>query len=169
MVHSVIFSQLSFAVHLVPSPDWFVGVSKLDLCQGSSWLREPVTVDLRPYDAGTDQGFMFTSPDFDEDPYKPVQQITSTNPSHPANSFYYPQLEQLPRIAYVTISRVESQESVPLADEPQSGPLAAVSSERNPHPNVPAWFHAISSKFMSQNYFAIAGDIYVGLGCQDVR
>ncbi|PIK56177.1 putative spondin-2-like [Apostichopus japonicus] len=140
------FHLLSFAVHLIPSPDWFVGTSKLDLCQGSSWLDEPITLDLRPYDAGTDQGFMFTSPDYDESSFKPVHQITSTYPNHPANSFYYPQLDQLPRIAHATISRVAaSQVSLPVSAEKSRGPLEAVSSAGNPHQNIPSWFHGIST------------------------
>lgn len=56
-------SQVSFVVRIVPSPDWFVGVDSLDLCEGSRW-REQVAVDLYPYDAGTDSGFTFSSPNF---------------------------------------------------------------------------------------------------------
>ncbi|XP_048964013.1 spondin-2 isoform X3 [Canis lupus dingo] len=56
-------SLVSFVVRIVPSPDWFVGVDSLDLCDGDRW-REQVAVDLYPYDAGTDSGFTFSSPNF---------------------------------------------------------------------------------------------------------
>lgn len=67
-----------------------------------------MTLDLYPFDAGTDQGFMFTSPDFPEVPRQPIVEITSRVPSHPANSFFYPRVAHLPRIAHVTLSRVHN-------------------------------------------------------------
>lgn len=190
---------MSFVVRIVPSPDWFVGVDSLDLCDGDRW-REQVAVDLYPYDAGTDSGFTFSSPNFatipqdtvtevrgvgGEGPQRPrpcpqhaglqaaalqgggprppatpflllptrgpptacaawggstlpgpgrgppapgstprphptqahargsesstpllSPQITSSSPSHPANSFYYPRLKSLPPIARVTLVRL---------------------------------------------------------------
>ncbi len=40
---------------LAPSPDWFVGVSALPLMEDGAW-RKRVEVNLRLYDAGTDDG-----------------------------------------------------------------------------------------------------------------
>ena len=40
---------------VAPSPDWFVGVSGLSLREGGSWLNSR-TVNLFPYDAGTENG-----------------------------------------------------------------------------------------------------------------
>ncbi|XP_010856024.1 PREDICTED: spondin-2, partial [Bison bison bison] len=96
---------VSFVVRIVPSPDWFVGVDSLDLCDGGSW-REQVVVDLYPYDAGTDSGFTFSSPNFATVPQDTVTEITASSPSHPANSFYYPRLKALPPIAKVTLVRL---------------------------------------------------------------
>lgn len=59
-------------VKMIPSPDWFVGVDSLNLCEGNRWKQE-VTIDLRPYDAGTDSGFTFSSPNF---PTSPPENIT---------------------------------------------------------------------------------------------
>nr|KAF6389040.1 spondin 2 [Myotis myotis] len=98
-------SLVSFVVRIVPSPDWFVGVDSLDLCDGNRW-REQVTVDLYPHDAGTDSGFTFSSPNFATIPQDTVTEITSSSPSHPANSFYYPRLKALPPIARVTLVRL---------------------------------------------------------------
>ncbi|XP_070318512.1 spondin-2 [Odocoileus virginianus] len=98
-------SLVSFVVRIVPSPDWFVGVDSLDLCDGGRW-REQVAVDLYPYDAGTDSGFTFSSPNFATVPQDTVTEITASSPSHPANSFYYPRLKALPPIARVTLVRL---------------------------------------------------------------
>ncbi|XP_054109542.1 spondin-2 isoform X1 [Callithrix jacchus] len=98
-------SLVSFVVRIVPSPDWFVGVDSLDLCDGDRW-REQAALDLYPYDAGTDSGFTFSSPNFATIPQDKVTEITSSSPSHPANSFYYPRLKALPPIARVTLVRL---------------------------------------------------------------
>lgn len=66
--------QVSFVVRIVPSPDWFVGVDSLDLCDGDRW-REQVAVDLYPYDAGTDSGFTFSSPNFATIPQDTVTEV----------------------------------------------------------------------------------------------
>ncbi|XP_058923404.1 spondin-2 isoform X1 [Kogia breviceps] len=96
-------SLVSFVVRIVPSPDWFVGVESMDLCDGGRW-REQVAVDLHPYDAGTDSGFTFSSPKFATVPQDTVTEITASSPSHPVNSFYYPRLKSLPPIATVTLT-----------------------------------------------------------------
>lgn len=61
-------------VRIVPSPDWFVGIDSLDLCDGGRW-REQVVVDLHPYDAGTDSGFTFSSPKFATVPQDTVTEV----------------------------------------------------------------------------------------------
>lgn len=61
-------------VRIVPSPDWFVGVDSLDLCDGGRW-REQVAMDLYPYDAGTDSGFTFSSPNFATVPQDTVTEV----------------------------------------------------------------------------------------------
>ncbi|MDY7042546.1 MAG: spondin domain-containing protein [Chloroflexota bacterium] len=47
---------------IAPSPDWFVGVSGLSLYEDGKWVDEKV-VQLLPYDAGTDSGASYRSPD----------------------------------------------------------------------------------------------------------
>ncbi|WP_395374618.1 YbhB/YbcL family Raf kinase inhibitor-like protein [Marinicella sp. W31] len=70
-----LFSMVSM---IAPSPDWFVGVKGLDLRENGEW-RETFTVDLLPYDAGTDSGVTFLSDDENTAPRAPIQRIT-TNP-----------------------------------------------------------------------------------------
>ncbi|KAI1898431.1 hypothetical protein AGOR_G00072260 [Albula goreensis] len=96
--------QLSLMVKIIPSPDWFVGVDSLNLCKEGQWQQE-LTLDLHPYDAGTDSGFTFSSPNFPTSPPENITQITSQNPNHPANSFYYPRLQELPPLASIRLTR----------------------------------------------------------------
>uniref|UniRef100_A0A7N6AWQ1 Spondin domain-containing protein n=1 Tax=Anabas testudineus TaxID=64144 RepID=A0A7N6AWQ1_ANATE len=86
-------SYLSFIVRIIPSPDWFVGVDSVDLCDGDHW-KENV-------------GFTFSSPNFETMPQDRITQITSSFPSHPANSFYYPRLKHLPPIAKITLTKIK--------------------------------------------------------------
>lgn len=47
---------VSLACMFGPSPDWCVGVSSINLClPDCSWIEERA-FDLRPFDAGTDNG-----------------------------------------------------------------------------------------------------------------
>ncbi|XP_036379779.1 spondin-2-like [Megalops cyprinoides] len=121
--------QLSLMVKLIPSPDWFVGVDGLNLCEGDQWQQE-VTLDLRPFDAGTDSGFTFSSPDYPTNPAENITQITSQNPSHPANSFYYPRLSELPPLATVRLTR---QSKTPADQTPLSNHILR-------HSNIPQRF-----------------------------
>ena len=63
---------------VAPSPDWFVGVSALPLMEEGAW-RERVEVNLRVYDAGTDDGTVFTAENADTDPAEPVTALTETD------------------------------------------------------------------------------------------
>lgn len=54
---------VSLVTMVAPSPDWFVGVHGLSLGSGNGQWRDHLTVDLFAYDAGTDDGATFTSPD----------------------------------------------------------------------------------------------------------
>ena len=66
-------------VRIVPSPDWFVGVDSLDLCEGGQW-KENVSLELFPYDAGTDSGFTFSSPNYETIPQDKVTQVGPGDP-----------------------------------------------------------------------------------------
>jgi hypothetical protein len=54
-------SAVSVVTMIAPSPDWFLGVSALSLLEDGAWVDEKV-VELLPYDAGTDSGVSYTSP-----------------------------------------------------------------------------------------------------------
>jgi hypothetical protein len=59
---------------IAPSPDWFVGVSGLLLFEDGAWVDGKV-VELFPFDAGTDSGLSYLSPDQATNPPEPIQRI----------------------------------------------------------------------------------------------
>jgi hypothetical protein len=71
---SVDHPNVTLVTMVAPSPDWFVGVSALRLL-GNDWVTEQ-TVMLLPYDAGTDSGATFLSPDQATAPRLTIHPIT---------------------------------------------------------------------------------------------
>ena len=63
---------------VAPSPDWFVGVSALPLMEDGAW-RERIEVSLRVYDAGTDDGTVYTARNADTDPAEPITRLTESD------------------------------------------------------------------------------------------
>jgi len=70
-------SLVTLVTMVAPSPDWFTGVRNLNLVDTArgAWMSE-LTVDVYPWDAGTDSGATFTSADVETVPRAPVFQIT---------------------------------------------------------------------------------------------
>ncbi|XP_052740986.1 spondin-2-like [Bicyclus anynana] len=91
-------SRVSVMARMIPSPDWFIGVDGFDLCVDGNWI-DSITIEVDPLDAGTDNGFTFTAPNWPTAPQGVAYRITSKYPSHPAGSFFYPHLRRLPPIA----------------------------------------------------------------------
>ena len=60
-----------------PSPDWFVGVSRLSLLDGGQW-RSQHSVNLYPYDAGTEDGEEFSLSNSDTSPQGTITSIRGT-------------------------------------------------------------------------------------------
>ena len=56
------FPLVTLVTMVAPSPDWFVGVSGLSLLEGGAWVQEK-SVELVPWDAGTDSGATYRSAD----------------------------------------------------------------------------------------------------------
>ena len=88
---------------LGPSPDWFIGVSGLNLRDGNRW-KEIVEVDLYPYDGGSrsrDNEFALFGPV--EDPQLPIRLITDDDDtlllgSLPIGRFTFELLTPQPRL-----------------------------------------------------------------------
>ena len=67
---------LTLVAMVAPSPDWFVGVSGQELLKDSRWMTR-LEIALEVYDAGTDSGLSFASPDLPSSPREPIQPLTS--------------------------------------------------------------------------------------------
>ena len=63
-----------------------------------------------PIDAGTDNGFTFTSPNWPTSPQASMFEITNEIPPHPAGSFHYPDKKSLPPIATFTFVKEKEYE-----------------------------------------------------------
>lgn len=69
------FPLVTLVSMLAPSPDWFIGVSGHSLLQGNSWV-DSVAVELFLYDAGTDSGPSYASPNQATNPPDSISLIT---------------------------------------------------------------------------------------------
>ena len=67
--------RVTLVTMVAPSPDWFVGVAGLPLAERGEWLLRK-EVPLGPWDAGTDSGTTFDSPDQETSPRQPIHPIT---------------------------------------------------------------------------------------------
>ncbi|XP_077294488.1 spondin-2-like isoform X2 [Arctopsyche grandis] len=91
-------TKVSLLCKIVPSPDWFIGIDSLDLCENGHWI-ESLNISVDPLDAGTQGGLTFTAPRWRLQVPAPIERITSQHPSHRAASFHYPLAKRLPTIA----------------------------------------------------------------------
>lgn len=74
-----------------------------------------MTVEMDPLDAGTDNGFTFTAPNWPTSPQGVIYRITSRYPAHPASSFFYPKSKRLPPIAtfqFIKVSECVAREKL---------------------------------------------------------
>ncbi|CAG0879423.1 unnamed protein product [Cyprideis torosa] len=86
-----------------PSPDWIVGVAALELCQRNcSWIKEK-RVDLYPWDAGTDNGVSYESPNEPSSPRQPIRRITTTTSNNINSPFFDPEGKPLKPVAKLMI------------------------------------------------------------------
>uniref|UniRef100_A0A672ZXC2 Spondin-1 n=1 Tax=Sphaeramia orbicularis TaxID=375764 RepID=A0A672ZXC2_9TELE len=95
---------MSFLTMLGPSPDWNVGLSGEDLCtKECGWVQRLVT-DLIPWDAGTDGGVTYESPNKPTIPQEKIRPLTSLD--HPQSPFYDPEGGAITPVARVVVERI---------------------------------------------------------------
>lgn len=95
---------MSFLTMLGPSPDWNVGLSGEDLCtKDCGWVQRLVT-DLIPWDAGTDSGITYESPNKPLMPQEKIRPLTSLD--HPQSPFYDPEGGAITPVARVVVERI---------------------------------------------------------------
>lgn len=96
---------VSLVSMIFPSPDWFVGVSGLELCLANgSWIEEKI-LNLYPYDAGTDSGPTYISPDQPTIPKEAIRRIKPNYPNDPRSPFYDQENKEMKPIARLYLSR----------------------------------------------------------------
>ena len=75
------FPRVTLTTMIAPSHDWFVGVSGLPLLDAAGRWRESHTVDLFPWDAGTEEGNNFSlTPNVETDPQGVITSLRGTGP-----------------------------------------------------------------------------------------
>ncbi|KAL3119256.1 hypothetical protein niasHT_000200 [Heterodera trifolii] len=93
----------SLAAMFGPSPDWCVGISEVNLClPDCSWVQERA-FDLRPFDAGTDNGYTYMSPNEPAEPRVPIAAITTRD--DPRSPFFDEHSEEIAPLARLVLRR----------------------------------------------------------------
>lgn len=96
---------MSLVSMLGPSPDWIVGVSALELClKNCSWSPEKV-INLYLWDAGTDSGASYLSPNLPTEPRDRIRRITPSNPNNPDSPFFDTSGSRMKPFAKLTVTR----------------------------------------------------------------
>ncbi|XP_075693897.1 spondin-1 [Rhinoderma darwinii] len=95
---------MSFLAMLGPSPDWNVGLPAEDLCTKECGWVQRVIQDLIPWDAGTDNGVTYESPNKPTIPQDKIRPLTSLD--HPQSPFYDPEGGPIIPVARVVIERI---------------------------------------------------------------
>ena len=72
------FSYISFASMIAPSPDWFMGISNVNLLSNNKWV-DSLTVNIKVYDAGTEDGNAFEYNNPSTLPQQYVMPLTSAS------------------------------------------------------------------------------------------
>ncbi len=90
---------------IAPSPDWFVGISGESLLdEEGQWVPEK-TFTLYPYDAGTDSGTDYTSPNADSDPAQSIDSLRNLFPfsDAPIGTFTFTRIDELQFSIYMPV------------------------------------------------------------------
>ncbi|XP_075984849.1 spondin-2-like isoform X2 [Anticarsia gemmatalis] len=97
--------MFSIAVGMRPSPDWFLGTSRFELCTDHGWLLESER-PMYPWDAGTMNGVSYESEPTLTKPVDTIErvEIGSFNKDSP---FYQMNLNDLKAFAMLTVRRLD--------------------------------------------------------------
>ncbi|KAI5624338.1 spondin-1 precursor [Silurus asotus] len=95
---------MSFLTMLGPSPDWNVGLSAEDLCTKECGWVQKLIQDMIPWDAGTDSGVTYESPNKLTLPQEKIRPLTSLD--HPQSPFYDPEGGAITPVARVVVERI---------------------------------------------------------------
>ncbi|KAH9644110.1 hypothetical protein HF086_015440 [Spodoptera exigua] len=138
----------SAVVAFTPSPDWFLGVTRFELCQeDNTWLKER-ELNLFPWDAGTDSGVSYESPNIVTYPQDSISRVEMS--SYDKNSpFYEVDMKDMHPFGKFHIKLIrtyhrdceeESTEESPATEAPKTSEEepAETSEEAKPEPPEPS-------------------------------
>lgn len=91
------FSAVTLVTMLAPSPDWYLGVVNINLFENGEFVAQK-TVNGLVYDAGTDNGATYSTPNIDSSPKQPISILVNA-PIGDGNSI-------TPAIATVTFTKL---------------------------------------------------------------
>ncbi|XP_023934506.2 spondin-2-like [Bicyclus anynana] len=99
-----IHHMFSVVVAIKPSPDWFLGVTRFELCTKLGWLEES-TIPLYPWDAGVRDGISYESPTSVTTPVDAISRVAfgSFDKQSP---FYQLNLNDMKPFAYLHVERL---------------------------------------------------------------
>ena len=70
---------VSVVTMIAPSPDWFVGVSSVDMREDGAWADE-IVIEVFAWDAGTDSGSTYSAANAPTDPVESISLMPSEPP-----------------------------------------------------------------------------------------
>ncbi|KAF7273961.1 hypothetical protein GWI33_013338, partial [Rhynchophorus ferrugineus] len=92
---------VTLAAKMIPSPDWIVGLSNMELCLSNCSWRQSRSVNLYPWDVGIDDALEYTKSEPSDNPKPVITRITSSNPDDAKSPFYDPDGKNMNPIATV--------------------------------------------------------------------
>lgn len=73
------FPLLTLVSMIAPSPDWFAGINSFSLLDGSNW-KDNISIDLFPYDAGTEDGTDYNTGNAATNPQDNIMSLVNVAP-----------------------------------------------------------------------------------------
>lgn len=108
---------ISVVSFMYPSPDWFVGISGLELClPNCNWITNK-TINLYPWDAGIDSGVTYNSSDMPQVPIMNIERLWPLNTNDVRSPFYDQSGAQMKPIAKLHLMRQRLYEKSCLEEE----------------------------------------------------
>ncbi|XP_026332397.1 spondin-2-like [Hyposmocoma kahamanoa] len=102
---SRIHHMFSVIIQMRPSPDWFLGTSKYELCSNEGWLSNH-TIPLYPWDAGVMNGVSYDSERSITQPSDNINRV-GVGSFDKASPFFQMNLNDLKPFAYLTVNRLD--------------------------------------------------------------
>ncbi|XP_050307787.1 spondin-1-like [Anthonomus grandis grandis] len=109
---------VSMVTKMVPSPDWIVGVSNMELCLSNGSWKQYRKINLYPQDVGIDDSFEYLGHDMSTNEEPVVTAIKSSDPRYP---FYIESEENMKPIAvlYFRLQKIYKKECDPERKPPE--------------------------------------------------